>query len=156
MKKLSLLLVFILSAQNFCTISAILYRKKRFPSHRNSNGRRQYEKGFAQDFMLPDVATFSFMGKGPKYANLDRKEVKFKSSKSDTQVQLIPVSDIKSLLYTNEETQAISTGQTSGKRNQQRSGTGIRRKSTDASFDGKRTDKSLWLQKHDVQGRFWK
>ncbi|KAF1853344.1 hypothetical protein Lal_00009710 [Lupinus albus] len=63
------------------------------------------KKGFAQDFMLPDVATFSFMGKGPKYANLDRKEVKFKSSKSDTQVQLIPVSDIKSLLYTNEETQ---------------------------------------------------
>lgn len=63
------------------------------------------KKGFAQDFMLPDVATFSIMGKGPKYANLDRKDVKFKSSKTDTEIQLIPVSDIKSLIYTNEETQ---------------------------------------------------
>lgn len=63
------------------------------------------KKGFAQDFMLPDVATFSIMGKGPKYANLDRKDVKFKSSKSDTEIQLIPVSDIKTLIYTNEETQ---------------------------------------------------
>lgn len=34
--------------------------------------------------------------------------MKFKSSKSDTQVQLIPVSDIKSLIYTNEDTQETS------------------------------------------------
>lgn len=63
------------------------------------------KKGFAQDFMLPDVATFQMLGRGSKNANLDRKEVKFKSSKSDTQVQLIPVSDVKSLIYTNEDTQ---------------------------------------------------
>ncbi|WP_370899446.1 hypothetical protein [Chryseobacterium gossypii] len=63
------------------------------------------KKGFAQDFMLPDVATFQFLGKSLKNANLDRKEVKFKSAKSDTEVQLIPVSDIKSLIYTNEDTQ---------------------------------------------------
>ncbi|MCF2217709.1 hypothetical protein H9Q08_00125 [Chryseobacterium sp. PS-8] len=106
MKKLSLLLVFILSAQNFFAQSLQFYTGKRdFIPIEILMEDGSTKKGFAQDFMLPDVATFSFMGKGPKYANLDRKEVKFKSSKSDTQVQLIPVSDIKSLLYTNEETQ---------------------------------------------------
>lgn len=63
------------------------------------------KKGFAQDFSLPDVATFQFMGTKGKNAHLDRKEVKFKSSQADNEIQLIPVSDIKSLIYTNEDTQ---------------------------------------------------
>lgn len=64
------------------------------------------KKGFAQDFMLPDVATFTYLGKSSeKSANLRRKEVKFKSSKTDNNVQIISVSEIKSLIYTNEDTQ---------------------------------------------------
>jgi hypothetical protein len=106
MKQLSFLLFFILSAQNFFAQSLQFYTGKRdFIPIEILMEDGSTKKGFAQDFMLPDVATFSFMGKGPKNANLDRKEVKFKSSKSDTQVQLISVSDIKSLIYTNEETQ---------------------------------------------------
>ncbi|MCS3871426.1 hypothetical protein J3D55_004342 [Chryseobacterium ginsenosidimutans] len=106
MKQLSFLLLFILSAQNFFAQSLQFYTGKRdFIPIEILMEDGSTKKGFAQDFMLPDVATFSFMGKGPKNANLDRKEVKFKSSKSDTQVQLISVSDIKSLIYTNEETQ---------------------------------------------------
>uniref|UniRef100_UPI00301A3C07 hypothetical protein n=1 Tax=Chryseobacterium sp. VD8 TaxID=3081254 RepID=UPI00301A3C07 len=82
MKKLSLLLVFILSAQNFFAQSLQFYTGKRdFLPIEILMEVGSTKKGFAQDFMLPDVATFSFMGKGPKYANLDRKEVKFKSSK---------------------------------------------------------------------------
>jgi hypothetical protein len=105
MKKLSLLLLFIFSAQSFFAQSLQFYTGKRdFLPIEILMEDGSTKKGFAQDFMLPDVATFSFMGKGAKNANLDRKEVKFKSSKSDTQVQLIPVSDIKSLIYTNEET----------------------------------------------------
>ena len=54
--------------------------------------------------MLPDVATFQMIGKSSeKSAHLDRKEVKFKSSKDDKNIQLIQVSDIKSLIYTNED-----------------------------------------------------
>lgn len=99
-------MLFILSIQNFFAQSLQFYTGKRdFIPIEILMEDGSTKKGFAQDFMLPDVATFSIMGKGPKYANLDRKEVKFKSSKSDTQVQLIPVSDIKSLIYTNEETQ---------------------------------------------------
>jgi hypothetical protein len=106
MKKLSFLLLFILSAQNFIAQSLQFYTGKRdFLPIEILMEDGSTKKGFAQDFMLPDVATFSVMGKGPKHANLDRKEIKFKSSKSDTQVQPIPVSDIKSLIYTNEETQ---------------------------------------------------
>lgn len=109
MKKLSLLLIFIFSAQSFFAQSLQFYTGKRdFTPIEILMEDGSTKKGFAQDFMLPDVATFSFMGKGAKYANLDRKEVKFKSSKSDTQVQLIPVSDIKSLIYTNEDTQETS------------------------------------------------
>lgn len=99
-------MLFILSTQNFFAQSLQFYTGKRdFIPIEILMEDESTKKGFAQDFMLPDVVTFSMMGKGPKYANLDRKEVKFKSSKSDTQVQLISVSDIKSLLYTNEETQ---------------------------------------------------
>ncbi len=106
MKKLSALLLFLFSVQNFFTQSLQFYTGKRdFIPIEILMEDGSTKKGFAQDFMLPDVATFTIMGKGPKYANLDRKEVKFKSSKSDTQVQLIPVSDIKSLIYTNEQTQ---------------------------------------------------
>ncbi|MEG0762080.1 MAG: hypothetical protein RR411_11460 [Chryseobacterium sp.] len=62
--------------------------------------------GFAQDFMLPDVVSFNYIGKSSeKSANLSRKEVKFKTSKNDAAVQIIPVSDIKSLVYTNEDTE---------------------------------------------------
>ncbi|MDQ0592794.1 hypothetical protein QFZ37_001163 [Chryseobacterium ginsenosidimutans] len=106
MKKLSLLLLFIFLAQSFFAQSLQFYTGKRdFIPIEILMEDGSTKKGFAQDFMLPDVATFTFMGKGQKYANLDRKEVKFKSLKSDTQVQLIPVSDIKSLVYTNEDTQ---------------------------------------------------
>lgn len=106
MKQLTTLLLLILSAQNLFAQSLQFYTGKRdFIPIEILMEDRSTKKGFAQDFMLPDVATFTIMGKGPKYANLDRKEVKFKSSKSDTQVQLIPVSDIKSLIYTNEQTQ---------------------------------------------------
>ncbi|WP_027387973.1 hypothetical protein [Chryseobacterium gregarium] len=106
MKKLSALLLFLFSVQNFFTQSLQFYTGKRdFIPIEILMEDGSSKKGFAQDFMLPDVATFTIMGKGPKYANLDRKEVKFKSSKSDTQVQMIPVSDIKSLIYTNEQTQ---------------------------------------------------
>lgn len=63
------------------------------------------KKVFAQDFMLPDVATFGYIGKSSeKSANLNRKEVKFKSSKTDPNVQTISVNEIKSLIYTNEDT----------------------------------------------------
>lgn len=109
MKKLSLFLLFIFSVQSFLAQSLQFYTGKRdFIPIEILMEDGSTKKGFAQDFMLPDVATFTFMGKGPKNANLDRKEVKFKSSKSDTQVQLIPVSDIKSLMYTNEDTQEVS------------------------------------------------
>ncbi|KMQ67042.1 hypothetical protein ACM39_14705 [Chryseobacterium sp. FH2] len=105
MKKLSALLLFVFSAHSFFAQSLQFYTGKRdFLPIEILMEDGSTKKGFAQDFMLPDVATFSFMGKGAKNANLDRKEVKFKTSKSDTEVQSIPVSDIKSLIYTNEET----------------------------------------------------
>lgn len=106
MKKFSFLILLLLSVQHFFAQSLQFYTGKRdFIPIEILMEDGTTKKGFAQDFMLPDVATFSVMGRGPKYANLDRKEVKFKSAKSDTQVQLIPVSEIKSLLYTNEDTQ---------------------------------------------------
>ncbi|MGE4513921.1 MAG: hypothetical protein AB7E26_08945 [Chryseobacterium sp.] len=106
MKKLITFLVFIFTMQNMIAQSLQFYTGKRdFIPIEILMEDGSTKKGFAQDFMLPDVATFSIMGKGPKYANLDRKDVKFKSSKTDTEIQLIPVSDIKSLIYTNEETQ---------------------------------------------------
>lgn len=106
MKKLIVFLVFTFTMQHFTAQSLQFYTGKRdFIPIEILMEDGSTKKGFAQDFMLPDVATFSIMGKGPKYANLDRKDVKFKSSKSDTEIQLIPVSDIKSLIYTNEETQ---------------------------------------------------
>ncbi|SDH58059.1 hypothetical protein SAMN05421846_101213 [Chryseobacterium taeanense] len=106
MKKLITFLVFIFTMQNIIAQSLQFYTGKRdFIPIEILMEDGSTKKGFAQDFMLPDVATFSIMGKGPKYANLDRKDVKFKSSKTDTEIQLIPVSDIKSLIYTNEETQ---------------------------------------------------
>lgn len=106
MKQFSALLLLMLSVQQFFAQSLQFYTGKRdFIPIEILMEDGSTKKGFAQDFMLPDVATFSIMGRGPKYANLDRKEVKFKSAKSDTQVQLIPVSDIKSLIYTNEDTQ---------------------------------------------------
>ena len=64
------------------------------------------KKGYAQDFMLPDVATFTYLMKSSeKTANLNREEVRFKSSKTDSDIQEIPVSEIKTLIYTNEDTQ---------------------------------------------------
>ncbi|SEM16937.1 hypothetical protein [Chryseobacterium taichungense] len=106
MKKLITFLVFIFTMQNMIAQSLQFYTGKRdFIPIEILMEDGSTKKGFAQDFMLPDVATFSIMGKGPKYANLDRKDVKFKTLKSDTEIQSIPVSDIKSLIYTNEETQ---------------------------------------------------
>lgn len=106
MKKLIVFLVFIFTTQHTIAQSLQFYTGKRdFIPIEILMEDGSTKKGFAQDFMLPDVATFSIMGKGPKYANLDRKDVKFKSSKSDAEIQLIPVSEIKSLIYTNEETQ---------------------------------------------------
>lgn len=107
MKKISLLLLFIASAHSYFAQSLQFYTGKRdFLPIEILMEDGTTKTGFAQDFMLPDVATFSYIGKSSeKSANLDRKEVKFKSSKSDATVQLIPVSDIKSLIYTNEDTQ---------------------------------------------------
>lgn len=107
MKKISLLLLFIASAHSYFAQSLQFYTGKRdFLPIEILMEDGTTKTGFAQDFMLPDVATFSYIGKSSeKSANLHRKEVKFKSSKSDATVQLIPVSDIKSLIYTNEDTQ---------------------------------------------------
>lgn len=107
MKKISLLLLFIASAQSYFAQSLQFYTGKRdFLPIEILMEDGTTKTGFAQDFMLPDVATFSYIGKSSeKSANLHRKEVKFKSSKSDATVQLILVSDIKSLIYTNEDTQ---------------------------------------------------
>lgn len=102
-------MLLIFSAQSFLAQSLQFYTGKRdFIPIEILMEDGSTKKGFAQDFMLPDVATFQFMGTGSKNGHLDRKEVKFKSSKSDTKVQLIPVSDIKSLIYTNEDTQETS------------------------------------------------
>jgi len=106
MKKFSYLILLLLSAQHFFAQSLQFYTGKRdFIPIEILMEDGSTKKGFAQDFMLPDVVTFQIMGRGPKHANLDRKEVKFKSDKSDKQVQLIPISEIKSLIYTNEDTQ---------------------------------------------------
>ncbi|MDF2931368.1 MAG: hypothetical protein K0R36_699 [Chryseobacterium sp.] len=107
MKKLSLFLMLIASAQSYFAQSLQFYTGKRdFLPIEILMEDGTTKNGFAQDFMLPDVATFTYIGKSSeKSANLHRKEVKFKSSKSDATVQLIPVSDIKSLIYTNEDTQ---------------------------------------------------
>ena len=106
MKKFSFLILLLLSVQQLFAQSLQFYTGKRdFIPIEILMEDGSTKKGFAQDFMLPDVATFTMMGRGPKYANLDRKEVKFKSAKSDAQVQLIPISEIKSLIYTNENTQ---------------------------------------------------
>lgn len=107
MKKISLLLFFIASAHSYFAQSLQFYTGKRdFLPIEILMEDGTTKTGFAQDFTLPDVATFSYIGKSSeKSANLHRKEVKFKSSKSDATVQLIPVSDIKSLIYTNEDTQ---------------------------------------------------
>lgn len=107
MKKLSLLLLLFASAQSYFAQSLQFYTGKRdFLPIEILMEDGTTKTGFAQDFMLPDVATFTYLTKSSeKTAKLYRKEVKFKSSKSDKEVQLIPVSDIKSLLYTNEDTQ---------------------------------------------------
>lgn len=107
MKKLNALLLFIATASTLCAQSLQFYTGKRdFLPIEILMEDGSTKKGFAQDFMLPDVATFQMIGKSSeKSAHLDRKEVKFKSSKEDKNIQLIPVSDIKSLIYTNEDTQ---------------------------------------------------
>jgi len=107
MKKLSLLLILVASAQSFLAQSLQFYTGKRdFLPIEILMEDGSTKKGFAQDFMLPDVAIFTYIGKSSeKSANLYRKEVKFKNSKNDQEVQLISVSDIKSLIYTNEYTQ---------------------------------------------------
>lgn len=107
MKKLSLLLLLFASAQFYFAQSLQFYTGKRdFLPIEILMEDGTTKTGFAQDFMLPDVATFNYIGKSSeKSANLHRKEVKFKSSKTDATVQPIPVSEIKSLIYTNEDTQ---------------------------------------------------
>ncbi|MCW3168619.1 hypothetical protein OMO38_08770 [Chryseobacterium sp. 09-1422] len=107
MKKLTVLLLLIASAQCYFAQSLQFYTGKRdFLPIEILMEDGTTKTGFAQDFMLPDVATFTYLTKSSeKSANLSRKEVKFKSSKSDAAVQIIPVSDIKSLVYTNEDTQ---------------------------------------------------
>lgn len=107
MKKLSLLLLLFASVQSYFAQSLQFYTGKRdFLPIEILMEDGTTKTGFAQDFMLPDVATFTYLTKSSeKSANLRRKEVKFKSSKSDAAVQLIQVSDIKSLVYTNEDTQ---------------------------------------------------
>ena len=107
MKKLNALLLFIATASTLCAQSLQFYTGKRdFLPIEILMEDGSTKKGFAQDFMLPDVATFQMIGKSSeKSAHLDRKEVKFKSSKDDKNIQLIQVSDIKSLIYTNEDTQ---------------------------------------------------
>ncbi|MDQ0783182.1 hypothetical protein [Chryseobacterium sp. W4I1] len=107
MKKLIILMLFVITAPHFFAQSLQFYTGKRdFIPIEILMEDGSTKKGFAQDFMLPDVATFQVFGKSSeKNANLDRKEVKFKSSKSDTEVQLIHVSDVKSLIYINEDTQ---------------------------------------------------
>lgn len=107
MKKLSLLMLLIFSAQSFLAQSLQFYTGKRdFIPIEILMEDGSTKKGFAQDFMLPDVATFQIIGRtSSSSAHLDRKEVKFKSSKTDQEVQLISVTDIKSLVYTNEDTQ---------------------------------------------------
>lgn len=106
MKKLTALLLFIATVPSLCAQSLQFYTGKRdFLPIEILMEDGSTKKGFAQDFTLPDVATFQFIGgNSEKSAHLDRKEVKFKSSKDDTNVQLVPVSDIKSLIYTNEDT----------------------------------------------------
>lgn len=107
MKKLAALLLLIASTSSYFAQSLQFYTGKRdFLPIEILMEDGTIKTGFAQDFMLPDVATFSYLTKSSeKSANLNRKEVKFKSSKSDTTVQLISVTDIKSLIYTNEDTQ---------------------------------------------------
>lgn len=107
MKKLNALLLFIATASTLCAQSLQFYTGKRdFLPIEILMEDGSTKKGFAQDFMLPDVATFQMIGKSSeKSAHLDRKEVKFKSSKDDKNIQLIQVSDIKSLIYANEDTQ---------------------------------------------------
>lgn len=62
------------------------------------------KKGFAQEFMLPDVAKFQTgLGSGEKNANLTRKEVKFKSSQNQDSPELVHVSDLKSIVYFADE-----------------------------------------------------
>lgn len=109
MKKLTALLLFIATATTLHAQSLQFYTGKRdFLPIEILMEDGSTKKGFAQDFMLPDVATFQFIGgNSEKSAHLDRKEVRFKSSKEDTNVQLIPVSDIKSLMYTNEDTHEV-------------------------------------------------
>lgn len=106
MKTFTALLLFIATASTLCAQSLQFYTGKRdFLPIEILMEDGSTKKGFAQDFMLPDVATFQFIGgSSEKNAHLDRKEVKFKSSKEDKDVQLVPVSDIKSLIYTNEDT----------------------------------------------------
>ncbi|MDG4652251.1 hypothetical protein V2E39_10695 [Chryseobacterium arthrosphaerae] len=106
MKKLTALLLFFATAPTLFAQSLQFYTGKRdFLPIEILMEDGSTKKGFAQDFMLPDVATFQFIGgNSEKSAHLDRKEVKFKSAKEDTNIQLIPVSDIKSLIYTNEDT----------------------------------------------------
>lgn len=107
MKKLAALLLLIASAPSYFAQSLQFYTGKRdFLPIEIQMEDGTVKTGFAQDFMLPDVATFSYLTKSSeKSANLNRKEVKFKTSKTDANVQLISVSDIKSLVYTNEDTQ---------------------------------------------------
>lgn len=107
MKKLAALLLLIASTSYYFAQSLQFYTGKRdFLPIEIQMEDGTVKTGFAQDFMLPDVATFSYLTKSSeKSANLNRKEVKFKTSKIDANVQLISVSDIKSLVYTNEDTQ---------------------------------------------------
>ncbi|AZB00219.1 hypothetical protein EG359_11545 [Chryseobacterium joostei] len=109
MKKLTILLLSFVTASTLCAQSLQFYTGKRdFLPIEILMEDGSTKKGVAQDFMLPDVATFQFIGgNSEKSAHLDRKEVKFKSSKEDKDIQLIPVSDIKSLIYTNEDTNEV-------------------------------------------------
>ena len=109
MKKLTILLLSFVTASTLCAQSLQFYTGKRdFLPIEILMEDGSTKKGVAQDFTLPDVATFQFIGgNSEKSAHLDRKEVKFKSSKEDKDIQLIPVSDIKSLIYTNEDTNEV-------------------------------------------------
>lgn len=109
MKKLTILLLSMVTASTLCAQSLQFYTGKRdFLPIEILMEDGSTKKGVAQDFTLPDVATFQFIGgNSEKSAHLNRKEVKFKSSKEDKDIQLIPVSDIKSLIYTNEDTQEV-------------------------------------------------
>ncbi|WBV58806.1 hypothetical protein PFY10_10140 [Chryseobacterium daecheongense] len=107
MKKLILVMLMITASFSYAQSLQIYTGKRDFLPIEILMEDGSIKKGFAQDFTLPDPVTFSiqFIGKtSAKGAHLDRKEIKFKSSKTDPEIQLIPVTVIKSLIYTNEDT----------------------------------------------------